>query len=104
MTGIAQLHRIGETDRMPVTFTVDGIPVNALAGDTVLTAVLASRVRLRDNEFDGSPRAGFCMLGACQECWVWLADGRRLRACSTPIVDGLAILTTSPLVLWQIQS
>ena len=32
-------------------------------------------------------------MGACQDCWISLADGRRLRACTTPVRDGMAIDT-----------
>ena len=97
-----QLRRVAETGRAPVAITIDGRPVQALVDDTVLTAVLTCQGRLRDNEFDGGDRAGFCLMGACQECWVWRADGSRLRACSVPVADGMAILTRSPLVSWQI--
>ena len=38
---------------------------------------------LRRHEFSDEARAGFCLMGACQDCWVWLADGRRVRACTT---------------------
>ena len=37
-------------------------------------------------------RAGFCLMAACQDCWVRLADGRRLRACSTPVEPGMAVI------------
>jgi len=37
------------------------------------------------------PRAGFCLMGACQDCWVALTDGRRLRACTTLAEDGMAL-------------
>jgi hypothetical protein len=30
-------------------------------------------------------------MGACQDCWVVLADGRRLRACTTLAEDGMAL-------------
>ncbi|MFI4987028.1 MAG: (2Fe-2S)-binding protein [Alphaproteobacteria bacterium] len=96
-----QLHRVAETARPTVAITVDGQAVEALAGDTVLTAVLANARRLRDNEFDGKPRAGFCLMGACQECWLWRPDGRRLRACTTLVEPGLALATNPPLAPWQ---
>ena len=83
--------RLAETDRATVRFTVDGRPVSALVGDTVLTAVLTQQSHLRHNEFSGQPRAGFCLMGACQDCWVRLEDGRRVRACSTLLEDGQAI-------------
>jgi hypothetical protein len=95
MSGIrkALLHRVAEADRSAVAFTLDGRPAHALAGDTVLTAVLTQCGQLRNNEFSGAPRAGFCMMGACQDCWILTADGARLRACSAFIEPGMALLT-----------
>jgi len=90
------LHRVAETQRAPVPFTLDGRPVQALEGDTVLTAVLTQGAQLRRNEFSGEPRAGFCMMGACQDCWIATADGARLRACSTFIAPGMALLSEVP--------
>lgn len=90
------LHRVAETQRAPVSFTLDGRPVQALEGDTVLTAVLTQSAQLRRNEFSGEPRAGFCMMGACQDCWIATADGARLRACSTFIAPGMALLSEVP--------
>lgn len=96
--GTAQplLHRVAETQRVAVSFTLDGRPVQALEGDTVLTAVLTESAQLRRNEFSGEPRAGFCMMGACQDCWMTTADGARLRACSTFIVPGMVLLSEVP--------
>ncbi len=88
--------RIAETQRAAVSFTLDGRPVQALEGDTVLTAVLTQGAQLRRNEFSGEPRAGFCLMGACQDCWIATADGARLRACSTFIVPGMALLSEVP--------
>ena len=87
------LHRVAETGRAAVRFTLDGEPASALAGDTVLTAVLTQAAKLRRNEFSGAPRAGFCMMGACQDCWIATEQGERLRACSTFIAPGMALVT-----------
>ena len=87
------LRRVAETDREPVHFLVDGWPCAALAGDTVLTAVLTNIGRLRHNEFSGAPRAGFCMMGACQDCWIETGDGERLRACARIIEPAMVLLT-----------
>lgn len=89
------LVRVDEKDREVVTFFLDGEPVDALRGDTVLTAVLTNKGHLRVTEFCGLPRAGFCMMGACQDCWVTLSSGTRIRACSTFVESGLH-LHTSP--------
>ena len=64
-----------------------------LDGDTLLTALLLAGRRIRESEFGDGPRAGFCLMGACQDCWVTLAGGGRVRACSTYVRDGLAVLT-----------
>jgi len=48
---------------------------------------------LRNNEFSGEPRAGFCMMGACQDCWVQTTHGERLRGCSTLLEPGMDLLT-----------
>ena len=89
----AQLQRLKERNRPTVAFVLDGQPAEALAGDTVLTAVLTHTRQLRINEFSHQPRAGFCLMGACQDCWVRLADGKSLRACQTMIEPGMHICT-----------
>lgn len=92
----AILRRVAETRRDPVGFVLDGLPLTALRGDTVLVAVLTQADRLRDCEFGGAPRAGFCLIGACQDCWMHAEDGRRLRACTTPLEDGMRLCTGRP--------
>lgn len=100
MTG--RFRRLAETDRAPVRLTVDGQDVTALEGDTLMVAILSSGLALRDAEFGPERRAGFCLMGACQDCWVRDAAGNRLRACSTPVSAGLAI-TTRPLAAdWSV--
>jgi len=88
---MALLKRVAETQRETVEFVLDGKPCRALAGDTVLTAVLSQQERLRVEEFNGAPRAGFCLMGACQDCWMLTEDGTRLRACSTFIMPGMRL-------------
>jgi len=89
----ALLQRLAEGDRKPVGFVLNGQPLTALAGDTVLTAVLTHSARLRFSEFSGEPRAGFCLMGACQDCWVATESGKRLRACGTFIEEGMRLVT-----------
>ncbi|WP_334011178.1 (2Fe-2S)-binding protein [Burkholderia cepacia] len=91
----AQFVRVAERERAAVAFTLDGRPALALAGDTVLTAILVAQRRVRVSEFSGQPRAGFCLIGACQDCWVRTETGARVRACSTPIAEGMRILTSA---------
>ena len=92
--------RLGETGRPAVRIEIDGKPASALEGDTLLVALLNNVDRLRQSEFGDGPRSGFCLMGACQDCWVWTARGERLRACSTPVADGMRILTDMPREIW----
>lgn len=90
-----QFKRLSLPQRHPVQFTLDGTKQTAFAGDTVLIAILSSRATLRSFEFGTERRAGFCLMGACQDCWVYDAGGKRLRACSTPITEGLTVVTSA---------
>jgi predicted molibdopterin-dependent oxidoreductase YjgC len=93
---VAILRRIDGAPRETVSFELDGRPCTAQAGDTVLTAILTQSTHLRAAEFSGMPRAGFCLMGACQDCWVQLVDGERLRACSSFIEPGMRVRTGVP--------
>ncbi|MCP3468848.1 (2Fe-2S)-binding protein [Bradyrhizobium sp. CCGUVB1N3] len=86
-----RLRRLAETDRPAVSFTLDGAPAAALAGDSLLTAILAQSGHLRASEFGDGLRAGFCLMGACQDCWVSVEGGGRVRACTTPIAEGMRV-------------
>jgi len=96
MIAAGRIVRLAERDRAEVRFLLDGGMRAALAGDTVLTAMLASGPALRHSEFGGEPRAGFCLMGACQDCWVWQEEGPRIRACTTSVADGMRLLTVPP--------
>ncbi|VVE41889.1 (2Fe-2S)-binding protein [Pandoraea terrigena] len=89
----ARFVRVAETGRAPVSLRVDARPVQAFEGDTVMVAILTAQGALRDAEFGPERRAGFCVMGACQDCWVWTRTGQRLRACTTPAAAGMDIVT-----------
>jgi len=88
-----QFRRVAERDRPVVRFAIDGRSCTALAGDTLLTALLVNGRRVRADEFEDGARAGFCLMGACQDCWVSLEDGTRLRACTSFVAEGMRIVT-----------
>lgn len=86
------LRRLADVSCEPVELVIDGVARTACAGDTVLIAILASSGALRANESFARPRAGFCLMGACQDCWVEV-DGIRVRACTTPVRRGMRVET-----------
>lgn len=89
-----QFLRLQERNRPTVSFLIDGQTSQALLGDTVLTALLTNQSAVRRTEFSGQKRAGFCLMGACQDCWIRLESGERLRACSTIIENGMRLVTS----------
>lgn len=90
-----QFHRLIPEGRVVVAITVDGEPVSSLAGESVLTAIMSARRHLRPFDFSETKRAGFCLMGACQDCWVHLDSGERVRACSTPVAPSMNIVTNA---------
>lgn len=87
-----RFQRLDERQRPEIRIVIDGTAHTALAGDSLMTAILTATDRLRVSEFGDGSRAGFCVMGACQDCWVLLDDGRRVRACTTPAANGMAVL------------
>ena len=84
--------RLLDQDRPVLRFALDGTAMEARQGDTLLTAILAGGGgRLRESEFGDGPRAGFCLMGACQDCWVVVQGMGRVRACATPAQDGMEV-------------
>jgi hypothetical protein len=94
--------RLAETARAAVQLSIDGQPATALEGDTLLVALLTNGRRVRSSEFGDGTRAGFCLMGACQDCWVWDEAGQWLRACSTVVSEGMRVRTTPPASLWPV--
>lgn len=91
-----QFQRRFRRDEAHVPFTIDGTPYSGRHGDTVLVAMLSVTGRLRTSEFTSEPRAGFCLIGACQDCFVTLVCGTRVRACTTPLEAHMAFTTREP--------
>ena len=89
-TGLFQ--RLVPRASAPIPFTIDGDPAEAREGDLLLTAILLHRASLRRFEFGETDRAGFCLMAACQDCWVSLAGGGRVRACTTRVEPGMAVV------------
>lgn len=87
-----KLVRLRDAARPRITLRLDSAPIEAQHGDTLLTALLAAGAgHLRESEFGDGPRAGFCLMGACQDCWVVVEGLGRVRACATLAEDGMKV-------------
>jgi len=92
----ALLHPLFEL-RNELRFYFDDQPLTARKGETVASAVLRQRTALGRSEFDGSARAGLCLMGACQDCTIWTVTGQRLRACTTLMVEEMRLYSSAAL-------
>ncbi|MFC4350728.1 (2Fe-2S)-binding protein [Fodinicurvata halophila] len=79
-----------------VEFVINGRKVVGREGDSLLTAILANHKAVRQSEFGDGLRAGFCFMGACQDCWVELSDGGKVRACTTLLEEGIHVSLPEP--------
>ena len=74
-----------------VRFRVDGRELEACAGDSVASALLANGIRALRNGPDGAPRGLFCGIGICFDCLVTI-DGRPgLRACMVRVQEQMDV-------------
>lgn len=84
--------------RVPnITIRIDGQDVPACAGDTLIAVLLGAGQMTGWSEFDGQPRSGFCLMGACHDCTLWTTSGKRLRACVTEVQAGMDLSRAAPL-------
>jgi D-hydroxyproline dehydrogenase subunit gamma len=74
-----------------LTILVDGQELPAHEGETVAAALLAASRRVLRTTAGGEPRSYFCGMGLCHDCLV-IVDGRpNVRACTTPVRNGLRV-------------
>ncbi len=71
---------------------VNGQTVEVLDGSSVAAAVAQVAVHFRRSR-NGQPRAPLCGMGVCSECRVRIDGVGQLRACITPVRDGMQVWT-----------
>lgn len=70
---------------------MDGAAVDAFEGESLAMALgAAGYSALRKSPESKTPRAGFCLMGVCQECVVDV-DGVILPSCMEPVRDGMQV-------------
>ena len=82
--------------RHAVGILVDGVRVEARAGDSVAAAMLAAgHVTCRRTPVSGSPRAPYCLMGVCFDCLVTIDGIGNRQGCMTQVRDGMQVETGS---------
>lgn len=74
-----------------VNITVDGVPIKAYSGETIAGALLARGQRAWHRTLHGNPRGLFCGMGICFDCTVTVNGEHHVRACLTPVADGMVV-------------
>lgn len=81
-----------ETATHCVTILVDALPVEAEAGEPLAAVLLRTApFTARTTPVTGAPRSPFCMMGVCFECLVEVDGQTSVRACMTPVREGLSV-------------
>ncbi|MFF0463093.1 (2Fe-2S)-binding protein [Streptomyces mexicanus] len=88
----AEADAVGRQDR-PLRITVDGEPVDGIAGQTIAGVLLAADRLSWRRQRSGAPRGVFCGIGVCFDCLVTVGDERDVRACRRRARDGDAVTT-----------
>lgn len=79
-------------ERKAITFQFDGKNYEAYEGDTIASALLAHNIRtLRQHEETNRPRGIYCNIGHCYECRVTVNNKTNMRACLTPVQEGMVV-------------
>ncbi|MEX2460763.1 MAG: (2Fe-2S)-binding protein [Paenibacillaceae bacterium] len=73
-----------------IKFLFNDLMYEGLEGESIAAALLANGVRtLRFSEKSGEPRGLYCGIGHCYECRVHLEGTGDIRACVTPVQEGM---------------
>jgi len=96
--------RIAGVDRgRALALLVDGADVTAFEGESIAAALAAAgHPFTRWTDRTGEARGYFCGMGVCQDCLITV-DGRpNVRACVTPVRDGMRVERQRGLGDWRV--
>jgi predicted molibdopterin-dependent oxidoreductase YjgC len=86
-----------------LTIVVDGAELRAYKGESIAAALLGSGRRFtRWTARTGEPRGYVCGMGICQDCLVTVDGLPNVRACMTPVRDGLRVEIQRGLGEWGV--
>lgn len=82
--------------------TCDGRELAGVAGEPIAAALIAHGVRVFHTlPESGGPRGLFCGVGRCVDCLMTVDGEPNVRACVTPLRDGMRIVTQRGLGEWE---
>jgi hypothetical protein len=83
--------RAAATERL-VEIEFNGVPLAVPGQGSVAAALLAAgALRFRSTPVSGAPRAPYCMMGVCFECFLEIDGVANRQACLVPVRPGMNI-------------
>ena len=77
-----------------ISVQIDGQSTPAFAGETIAAVLLAEGRRGFRRTAGGQARGFYCGMGICYDCLITVDDTPNIRACVTPVADGMVVETT----------
>jgi predicted molibdopterin-dependent oxidoreductase YjgC len=75
-----------------VTIHIDGVPVQAAAGETVAAVLLRQQdAWSRTTPVNGARRGPYCMMGVCFDCMAEIDGVSSVQTCLTTVRDGMDV-------------
>ena len=89
------MSRFGKENENPdvIRFLFDGVQMVAYSGDTLASALYAAGKRSWRKSGPGDERGLLCGMGICYDCVLNVDGVSNIRACQTPVRDGMVVAT-----------
>lgn len=100
MERILDIQPITQAD---ITLQLNGQPVQAAAGETVLSVLNAVGLRPVALNDHGQRSGAFCGMGVCHCCLVAIDGRAKRRACQTVVREGMRVETEVNAIATQVQ-
>ncbi|QXH46738.1 cyanide-forming glycine dehydrogenase subunit HcnA [Pseudomonas xanthosomatis] len=93
MKTMKRIRDIQPLEHPDVTLQLNGQPVVAAAGETVLSVLNAVGLRQVARNDHGQASGAFCGMGVCHCCLVQIDGRAKRRACQTVVRPGMQVVT-----------
>ena len=85
-------------ERKEISFKFNTEEYLGFENESIAAALLANGERtLRHHEESGAPRGIYCNIGHCYECRISVDGKQGVRACLTPLREGMHVESGAPL-------
>jgi predicted molibdopterin-dependent oxidoreductase YjgC len=88
---MAIFHSLAQASAATVSVMIDDERVTVPAGITVAAALLMHGGANRTTPVSGSPRAPYCMMGACFDCLMEIDGAPSRQSCLVTVAEGMRI-------------